>query len=235
MSDWIIKGGTLEKYTGDAERVVVPEEIRYIGSNAFCDAPNLRELVISKNVTSLGGRSIYRCKKLERVDIEASELNMAFHIFQYCESLKTVNFNECSTYIPTYCFSECKSLEEIVIPKTVRGIGDRAFTNCDSLKKMIILNPDIALGNSLFDDTPASFEIEYIGDHKRFLELARKKFYTKTESFGDYHHRDVYEVEVTVCDYPFARFDQNVKTKVYCRADGVTLIFPSGKGKPEKR
>lgn len=235
MKSWIINNGTLEKYVGKAKRAVVPEEVRQISSYAFKDAPNLRELVITKNVTSLSGRAIYWCKKLERVDIESNELNMAFHIFQYCESLKTVNFNSCETYIPTYCFSGCESLEEIVITKGIRGIGDYAFKGCSSLRKMIILNPDIALGNSLFDGTPTDFEIEYIGDHKAFLELSRRKFYKSTESFGDYHHRDVYEVEVTTQTYPFSRFDQNVKTKVYCRADGVTLVFPAGKGKPEKK
>ena len=235
MSDWIINGSTLIKYTGDAERVVVPDEVKYIGSSAFREAPNMRELVISKNVTSLGGRSIYWCEKLERVDILSEKLNMDFHVFQYCTSLKTVNFNSCNTYIPVYCFSECKSLEEIILPEGVRGISDRAFSDCSNLKKMIILNPDITLGNSLFDGAHTDFEIEYIGDHNTFLKIARKKIYKAIESFGDYHHREVYEVEVTKQDYPFARFDQNVKTRVYCRADGVTLLFPSGEGKPEEK
>ncbi len=235
MSVWNIEGGKLKVYTGKAERVIVPEEVKQIDSYAFRDAPNMRELVITKNVTALSGRAIYFCRKLERVDIESPELNMAFHIFQWCESLKTVNFNECNTYIPTYCFSGCESLEEIVIPKGVRGIGDRAFDGCSNLKKIIINNPDIALGNAIFDGSSTSLEIEYVGDHNRFLELAKRKFYKKTESFGDWHHRDVYEVEVTASDYPFSRFDQTVKTKVYCRADGVTLVFPSGKGKPEKK
>ena len=82
MKSWIINNGTLEKYVGEAKRAVVPEDVRQISSYAFQDAPNLRELVITKNVTSLSGRAIYWCKKLERVDIESSELNMAFHIFQ---------------------------------------------------------------------------------------------------------------------------------------------------------
>lgn len=235
MSDWIIDGGTLKKYIGDDERVVIPEEVKHIDSYAFRDASNMRELVITKNVTALSGRAIYFCKKLERVDVESPELDMSFHIFQWCEALKTVNFNECNTYIPTYCFSGCKSLEEIVIPKGIRGIGDRAFDGCSALKKIKIQNPDIALGNAVFDGTMASLEIEYVGDHNRFIELAKRRLYKKTESFGDWHHRDVYEVDVTSCDYPFSRFDQNIKTKVYCRADGVTLVFPSGKGKPEKK
>lgn len=48
MSVWNIEGVTLIKYTGEAKRVVVPEEVRHISSNAFTDAPNLRELVITK-------------------------------------------------------------------------------------------------------------------------------------------------------------------------------------------
>lgn len=235
MSVWNIEGVTLIKYTGEAKRVVVPEEVRQISSYAFTDAPTLRELVITKNVTFLSGRAIYRCKMLETVDIESEEINMAFHTFQDCESLKVVNFNSCKTYIPTYCFSDCKSLEEIVIPKEVSGMGDRAFSGCSSLKKMVILNPDIALGDSLFDGASKELKIEYTGDHTKFLELSRRKFFKKTESFGDYHHRDVYEVEITHSDYPFARFDQNVKTHVYCRADGVTLVFPSGRGKAERK
>lgn len=235
MSDWIVEGSRLKKYIGDDKKVVIPEEIKQVETGAFRDATNMRELVITKNVTALSGRAIYFCEKLERVDIESPELNMAFHTFQWCESLKTVNFNECETYIPTNCFNDCKSLEEIILPKSIRGIGDRAFSDCSNLKRIVIKNPDIALGDAIFDGASTSLEIEYVGDHNRFLELSKRKFYKKTESFGDYHHRDVYEVEVTMSDYPFSRFDQTVKTKVYCRADGVTLVFPSGKGKPEKR
>lgn len=235
MSDWVIDGGTLVKYIGEDERVVIPKEVKQIETGAFKNAYNLRELVITKNVTALSGRAVFLCKKLERVDIESTELNMTYHTFQWCESLKVVNFNDCNTYIPTCCFSACKSLEEIVIPKSVRGIGDRAFDRCSSLKKVIIKNPDIALGNAIFDGASTSLEIEYDGYNNRFLELARRRFYKKSESFGDRHHRDVYEVEIPSSDYPFARFDQTIKTKIYCRADGVTLVFPSGKGKPEKK
>ena len=51
MSDFIIKNGVLEKYTGNETKVVIPDSVTEIGKMAFLAQTTLKEIIIPSSVT----------------------------------------------------------------------------------------------------------------------------------------------------------------------------------------
>lgn len=88
---------------------------------------NLKTVVISEGVTSIGENAFFWCDTLTNVTIPSS-----------VES------------IGADAFSDCKSLVGVVIPNGVKSIGSKAFNNCFGLKEATISGSVISIGDYAF-------------------------------------------------------------------------------------
>lgn len=112
-----VNGNTLlycYKNQKSKERVVIPDYITHISSNAFCGG-KMKELYLPNNITEL-----------------------PHDVFACCTSLKRIHLPEKIESIPSGSFSHCWSLEELYIPRNVKSIAYDAFDNCHSLKSIEI-------------------------------------------------------------------------------------------------
>ena len=107
---FVINEGILQKYTGNAEKVVIPGNVTIIGSAAFDENDTIKEVVMPANLR----------------EIQSSA-------FQGCDNLKKVTMNDKVTKLGQMCFRNCVKLESIVIPESVNFIGSAAFQYCYSL------------------------------------------------------------------------------------------------------
>ena len=57
-------------------------------------------------------------------------------------------------------FDDCQGLQKITIPESVQTIGSHCFRLCRSLERVVILNPDISIGEDVFDDEIVNPELE---------------------------------------------------------------------------
>ncbi|MBR3920683.1 MAG: leucine-rich repeat protein, partial [Oscillospiraceae bacterium] len=64
MSDFIIKNGVLEKYTGNETKVVIPDSVKEIGEVAFLCQTTLKEIIIPSSVTKIGEHAFVCCVSL---------------------------------------------------------------------------------------------------------------------------------------------------------------------------
>ena len=92
------------------EVYTVPDSITSLGSEAFMDAVNLREIIIPSTVTSGG---VYGCN-----------------------SLRTATLNEGVTTVSYSMFNSCKNLMTVNLPSSVTSIGEKAFSGCAALTEI---------------------------------------------------------------------------------------------------
>lgn len=164
--DFSIRGGVLESFNGEGVDVVIPNNVKRIGYNAFqglsiesvtippsvttIDAlPNcfingafrgcssLKKVVFSEGLKEIGECSFQSCTSLKELNLPNGLETIGALAFSSCSSLKEIEFPYGLKTIQGMAFAECKSLSKITIPSTVSEIGYRAFSDCVNLREVV--------------------------------------------------------------------------------------------------
>ncbi|MDE5860742.1 MAG: leucine-rich repeat domain-containing protein [Ruminococcus sp.] len=157
-SDFVIRGGVLEKYTGESTDVVIPDNVVRVGEKvfrglpitsvkipdsvkeisryAFSDCTYLKSVIIPNSVTNISG-AFRNCTSLTFVTIPSGITDIS-DAFQNCTSLTSVTIPN-SVIDISGAFWGCTSLTYVTIPNSVTDIGG-AFIDCKSLKSVTIPN-----------------------------------------------------------------------------------------------
>ena len=107
LNEFEIEEGVLKKYNGLSSVVEIPDHVIVIGSKAFEDLREIKEVHLSESV--------------EEIEDNA---------FSGCDNLKTVYLTESLKKIGSYAFSECSSLEAVDLPSSIEEIGAYCFGRC---------------------------------------------------------------------------------------------------------
>ena len=94
----------------------IPEGITTIGSNAFCNRPELVNYTIPEGVTTL-------------TKTNGSESNIGNNTFSQCANLESIVIPEGIKVISSSAFTECPKLNSATIPSSVEKIEFNAFGN----------------------------------------------------------------------------------------------------------
>ncbi len=96
-------------------KLVLPEGLKSVGTDAFAGCTGLTEVTIHDGVTAIGGSAFSGCSGLTGVTIPS-------HV----------------TDIGDSAFSDCSGLTEMVIPHSVKVIGVGVFKKCNRLTKITV-------------------------------------------------------------------------------------------------
>ncbi|MDO4520072.1 MAG: leucine-rich repeat domain-containing protein [Erysipelotrichaceae bacterium] len=169
-----IVNGTLKKYEGSGEHVVIPREVTEIGDYAFYGASQLKSLRIPDTVREMGDNIFYDCESLEEVILPDSLSYIGSAMFSRCASLKRVVFPDTLTWLPRITFFQCESLVSVHLPSSLERIGRACFEPCHSLEEIILPGNLKTLDENVFDDCTALKKVclpetlETIGDNVFF-------------------------------------------------------------------
>ena len=102
----------------------------------------IRRLVLSSSVKSIGARAFNECKHLTYADLSAAHglKCLESQTFMWCKNLRHVLLNDGLETIRGSCFGNC-GIEEIAIPSSVRYIEYYAFSS-ESLKRVRFLGTE---------------------------------------------------------------------------------------------
>lgn len=149
--------GVENMYTSNIKKIVMPDTVTYIGEYAFGDYDNgvpLEEIVLSKNLKSIGPCAFRGCYDLKSIDIPKSVTEIGHSAFYGCSSLENVSINSeidiaedvFSSVPAVWQYNENSSdffiwngwlygykgnSKNPVIPSGVYGISDYLFRNSD--------------------------------------------------------------------------------------------------------
>ena len=127
----------------------IPEDITTIGSNAFCNRPELVSYTIPEGVTTLtnpsypniGNNTFSQCANLESIVIPEGITVISNSAFKECPKLNNVTIPSTVTRIGDFAFKET-GLTKITIPASVTYIGEESFANNQKLATVISLISD---------------------------------------------------------------------------------------------
>ena len=117
----------------------------------YMKGKEVKDLVIPKSVTSIGGAAFYKCSGLTSVTIPNSVTSIGYDAFYECYGLTSVTIPNSVTSIGFGTFAYCSGLTSVTIPNSVTSIGNAAFLNCDGLTSVTIGNSVKSIGNSAFE------------------------------------------------------------------------------------
>ena len=140
-------------------KVIFGENVEYIGSYLFCNAPldtvilpngvdtiehyafykcSLKYIELPQSLKYIGSVAFYGAASLTSLIVPENVSNIPSSMCSECSSLKSVTLPEGIKAIENYAFYHCKSLSNINIPQSVQSIGDLAFASCSSLTSVSI-------------------------------------------------------------------------------------------------
>ena len=141
-----------ELFQTEMKRVIIGDNITYIGCNAFINCESLETASIGKRVKTLGFYAFQNCEKLKSVSIpQDSQLTtINSYAFGACSKLEDFAIPGTVTYIGNYAFSSCAHLTEANLPKNLEYLGEGAFTGCDTITEVTIPDGITCIEESTF-------------------------------------------------------------------------------------
>ena len=181
------------------KKVVLPENLESIGSNAFNYCSSLRSIIIPPNVTSIGDYAFDGCENLIEV-YNLSNLNITagsedYGKVAYYAQVVHTSLDETSIFQTTddgFTFfvkeGECILVgyegtnENLVLPETITKIEERVFKECTA-KSITIPSGVTSIGASAFEDC-RSLEAVYITDIEAWCNISFSDFYSNPLRYG---------------------------------------------------
>ena len=148
------------------------EDPLYIKDYCFYHFGNLKTLILSNNIVSIG-RSCFEKSGIENIIIPPLVNNIHWRCFADCDSLRNVVLPGNLTIIETAAFQNTPLLKEISLPASMTDIGSRAFAhnanvngglkvvNCYSEQPFIILNNTFNAQDTIFVRVPCGKTAAY--------------------------------------------------------------------------
>ena len=131
--------------------------------DVFSNCIMYQPLTIPKNIVEISDSSFFSAP-LSGIIFEAGSRlqtigDRAFLAARF-EEIQEIQLPEGLQKIGEEAFDSCWDLKEITIPESVQTIGSRCFRLCSYLERAVILNPDISIGEDVFDDEIVNPELE---------------------------------------------------------------------------
>ena len=158
--DFIIKAGVATKYTGNKNKVVVPEGVTELSPCLFWDNQTIEEVVLPDTLVNISGDTFYNSANLKKVNIPKNVKYMGNNPFAGCPKIVVANespyfnlvdgilYNRDFTRLIYYPIS--KKDDRYEIKEGCRILGKHSFYLCDNLKEVVIPSSIIKLENNPF-------------------------------------------------------------------------------------
>ena len=149
---------TVEEICEDAFRVtralksvVIPESVKRIGSQAFCES-NLETITLPQGLESIE-YGAFEYAQIASITIPNGVRYIQDNTFGSCNHLKNIDLPKNLISIGDWAFSNCRELESIEIPGETQSIGENAFMGCESLKEVHFMGESLtSIGEEAFRD-----------------------------------------------------------------------------------
>lgn len=141
------------------ERVILPKNLKKIGSHAFQICPYLNIIEFQEGVSVIDECAFGRCA-LKEVYLPNGLHRISDALFSMCANLLYVHIPKSVASIGAHAFSDCHYLQYVVIPDNVASIGDFTFQWCKSLYYVILPSKLTSIGENIFDNCKS---LRYIG------------------------------------------------------------------------
>lgn len=200
-NEFVIAGNILVAYYSGRDYLVLPDEVKVIGYNAFNNAKfsqitlhnqleridesaffgcdDLQSITIPASVQSIGDSTFFSCLKLTSVTFAAgSNLRLiGNNAFAYT-SVMSIDIPDNVLKIGNNAFEYCLELEEVNISpnSSLEEIGSAAFKNAKSLKGIYIPDGLSEIKASTFEGCDSLLTVEFSNNNKNLKKIGENAF-----------------------------------------------------------
>ncbi|MFW5889410.1 MAG: leucine-rich repeat domain-containing protein [Bacillota bacterium] len=122
----------------------IPKTVEWIGKHSFYKCKNLRQVILTENVSFVGNNVFSDCDNITLINnsphftyknglLYNADMTQVYH-YSMGSNIKHVVIEEGTRTIGRNAFWNSKQIESITIPSTVRQIGYNPFANCINAK-----------------------------------------------------------------------------------------------------
>ena len=146
------------------EKIILHENCKEIDQRTFEYMPNLKTVILNKNLKTMGVKAFASCHELSNINLEDTNLQkIGMHAFCGCNKLKKIKFPDTISLIGSYAFYLCdfknidlsntkiktiekfsfesnKNLETVLFPDTLKQIKANSFRGCQKLENLDLKN-----------------------------------------------------------------------------------------------
>jgi hypothetical protein len=156
-------------FSVDWDDLVIPNSVKTIGEEAFCNCFTLKHITIGCGISEIAAGTFQDCDGLETIVIPGNVQSIGDHAFMGCQELRCIEIEYGVKTIERLAFQSCYSsqynedikadwfndrsdhpLMPISLPSTLETIGNGAFSYCKYLKK-ISVGKNTALEDLVFE------------------------------------------------------------------------------------
>ncbi|MDE6868398.1 MAG: leucine-rich repeat domain-containing protein [Clostridia bacterium] len=133
----------------DIRRVILSDGVESLGKYAFYGCSSLTDVTVPRPVTKIETCAFAYCGELERATVYGIVTEVGDSAFYCCSSLKEISLNGSFVNVGNDAFGGCYSLTSVSI-NGVTSIGARAFANDYALESVQISRADGNIGEYAF-------------------------------------------------------------------------------------
>lgn len=174
-------GIKITKYCGSKEIVRLEIPTNYNGQMVTELAPflfqkyhKLEELVLPEQLKKIGSNCFEGCKSLKEISIPRGVRMLGIGVFENCTELMSVEFSSAIKNIPEKTFRNCSKLKKIMLPSEVESIGNNCFQNCKNLREFVMPEELLTVGEECFS---GCFGLETVTFNKKIKCVEKETFY----------------------------------------------------------
>ena len=127
--EFVVRGGTLEKYNGASTEVIIPDGVKKIGDECFMNL-HITSVIIPHGVTHIGNKAFWNCDSIKIIALPESVVSIGDYAFANCDNLEEINLPESVTSVGVGAFSRCKKLANDILDSFVHYKTEELSRKC---------------------------------------------------------------------------------------------------------
>ena len=148
-------GITLQKYTGSADVIIIPETIdglpvKRIHEKCFYNHTEILKVVLPDTMRTIEYEAFYGCSNLREINFPEGLYETGGWAFAYTGITEAV-LPSTMKKLGYGTFYNCSKLTDVVLPAGVRSIGEDTFHKCIRLKSVTIPAEEIEIHLDAFE------------------------------------------------------------------------------------
>ena len=187
--------GTLIEYKGNESEIIIPEGVIKLKNALFWKNTKIKKVVFPISLQFLGGDTFYGCINLKEIVITKNIISIGDNPFADCPKLELVNKSANFVYengalydkdkTRLIYFSIKNSPKSFVTPPTLISIGKHAFYNCHNIKQITLSENIRIIENNPFSNLP---QLKLINNSKHFKFIEGALYNASLTTLFYYEH-----------------------------------------------
>ena len=146
--DYAFKGAQIEE-------LKLTPYMTSIATAAFAVCRKLKTINIPSSIVRLGSQAFENCSGLVgNIIIPKTVAEVGNNVFANCQNIDQIVFEEGGILQELGSqFANMSGIKKLIVPSYIKHIKSEAFGNCGQLEKVVLLNPDLTMGECVFNST----------------------------------------------------------------------------------